>query len=54
MIYALKRMKKETIKIHMMMDQIATEIKIQSYCQHQNLVQLYDTFSEGDYLYLVL
>jgi calcium-dependent protein kinase len=34
--------------------QLIREIKIQSYLDHPNIVQLYAFFSDEDYLYLVL
>ena len=53
-LFALKKVKKEVIKTHLMIEQIVTEIKIQSYCNHKNIVKLYDCFHDSNYLYLVL
>lgn len=37
-----------------MIDQLIVEIKIQSFCNHKNIVRLYDCFDDCDNLYLVL
>lgn len=53
-IFAIKKIKKEVIKHNMMVEQLINEIKIQGFCQHENVVHLYSCFDEKDYLYLVL
>lgn len=37
-----------------MIDQLIVEIKIQSFCNHENIVKLYDCFDDEDHLYLLL
>jgi len=37
-----------------MVEQLVTEIKIQSFCNHENIVKLFDCFEDEDHLYLLL
>ena len=37
-----------------MIDQVLKEIKIQSYCQHENILKLYGVFDDIDFIYLIL
>lgn len=37
-----------------MIDQFLQEIKIQSYCNHENILKLYGFFDDSDYIYLIL
>jgi serine/threonine protein kinase len=53
-LYALKKIPKETIKQHMMEDQLILEIKLQAYLNHQNILKLYTFFADEKHIYLVL
>ncbi len=53
-LFALKKISKTVIKSHMMIDQLAVEIKIQSFCSHKNIIRLYDCFDDQESLYLIL
>lgn len=37
-----------------MMKQMINEIKIQAFCNHPNLIQLYDFFDDRDRIYLFM
>lgn len=37
-----------------MIDQFLMEVKIQSYCEHQNILKIYGCFDDEEYIYLVL
>jgi serine/threonine protein kinase len=53
-IFAIKKIPKKVIKSNMMIDQLLKEIKIQSYCQHENILTLYGVFDDIDFVYLIL
>ena len=53
MVFALKTIKKNTVKEENLMTQLLREIKILSYVNHPNIVSLYKVFSNGDNIYLV-
>lgn len=53
-LYALKKIPKDTIKQHMMEDQLVLEIKLQAYLSHPNILKLYTYFSDEKNIYLVL
>ena len=52
--YALKKIKKQVIKSSLMIDQVLQEIKIQSFCHHENVLKLYGFFDDEDHIYLIL
>lgn len=37
-----------------MIDQFLLEVKIQSFCEHQNILTLYGYFDDKEHIYLVL
>lgn len=37
-----------------MIDQFLLEVKIQSFCEHQNILRLYGCFDDREHIYLVL
>ena len=45
-LYAVKKIKKQMIRSHLMVEQLMKEIKIQSFCSDQNIVRLYDCFDD--------
>ena len=53
-IYALKKVPKEMIKSHFMVDQFILELKLQTYLNHQNILSLYTHFTDDKHIYLVL
>jgi len=53
-LFALKRVKKETIKSYMMENQFMMEIKMQLFFNHNNILKLYAVFDDLQYIYLVL
>ena len=42
------------IKSHMMVDQLALEIRLQSCLQHRNILGMYGFFDDPTYFYIVL
>ncbi len=38
----------------MMIDQFLLEVKIQSFCEHENILKIYGLFDDKDFIYLVL
>lgn len=53
-LFALKKIPKDTIKQHMMEDQLVLEIKLQAYLNHPNILKLYSFFADDKNIYLVL
>lgn len=53
-IYAIKKIPKEIIKSHFMIDQFALELKIQTFLSHENILKIYTQFDDRNYFYLVL
>lgn len=53
-LYALKKISKKVIKTNMMIDQLLQEIKIQAYCNHENILKLYGFFDDSENIYLIL
>jgi serine/threonine protein kinase len=53
-LYALKKIPKEMIKSHFMIDQLALEIKLQSYLNHKNVLGIYGFFDNSTHLFIVL
>ena len=53
-LYALKKIPKAMIKSHMMLDQTALEIRIQSCLSHRNILGMYGFFDDKTHLYIVL
>jgi len=53
-LYALKKIPKEMIKSHFMVDQLALEIKLQSYLNHKNVLGIYGFFDNATHLFIVL
>ena len=52
MVVAIKKIAKEKVKY--MLEQLITEIKIQMYLSHPNIVSLYGFFCDHDHLYTVM
>jgi serine/threonine protein kinase len=42
------------ISKNLMVEQLLQEIKIQLYCNHENILKLYGVFDDADHIYLVL
>lgn len=53
-IYALKKIPKEMIKSHFMVDQLALEIKLQTYLNHKNILGIYNFFDNATHLFILL
>ncbi len=53
-MFALKKIPKALIKSHMMIDQLALEIKLQSCLNHRNVLGMYGFFDDKTHLYIVL
>lgn len=54
MIYAIKKVPKDMIKSHLMVDQFILELKLQTFLNHQNILTLYTHFDDKSSIYLVL
>ena len=46
-LFALKKINKEVIKSNLMIDQLLQEIKIQIFCNHDNVLKLYGFFDDS-------
>ena len=53
-VYALKKIPKNLIKSHLMTDQLALEIRLQSCLHHHNILGMYGFFEDSLHLYIVL
>ena len=53
-IYALKKIPKDMIKSHFMIDQLGLEIKLQSYLDHKNVLGIYTFFDNSTHLFILL
>jgi preprotein translocase subunit SecD len=53
-LYALKKISKKVIKSNLMVDQFLQEIKIQSFCNHENILKVYGFFDDSEHVYLTL
>ena len=53
-IFAIKKVPKDMIKSHLMVDQFILELKLQTFLNHQNVLSLYAHFDDVKYIYLVL
>lgn len=53
-LYALKKISKKVIKSNLMVDQFLQEIKIQSFCNHENILKVYGFFDDSEHVYLIL
>lgn len=53
-LYAVKKVPKQMIKSHMMVDQFILELKLQTFLNHENILTLFTSFDDKDSLYLVL
>ena len=53
-LYAIKKISKKVIKANLMVDQLLQEIKIQSFCNHLNILKLYGFFDDEEHIYLIL
>jgi len=53
-MFALKKISKKEIKAQNMITQLNNEIKISRQLEHKNIIKLYDTFDDGEDIYLVL
>jgi serine/threonine protein kinase len=46
MLYAMKVMEKEGLRELQVVDRLASELKIQHFCNHTNIVKLYGEFHD--------
>jgi serine/threonine protein kinase len=53
-LVALKRIPKAIIRSHLMVEQLALEIKLQSWLNHKNVLGMYGFFDDATHLYIVL
>jgi len=53
-LFALKKIPKDMIKSHMMIDQLALEIRLQSCLNHKNILGIYGFFDDSTHLFIVL
>jgi serine/threonine protein kinase len=53
-IFALKKIPKDMIRSHFMIDQLVLEIKIQTYLHHKNILGVHGIFDDRTHLYLIL
>lgn len=53
-LFALKKIPKAMIKSHMMIDQLALEIRLQSCLNHKNILGIYGFFDDSTHLFIVL
>ena len=51
-LLAIKKVRKESVRL--ILGQFIQEVKLQLYCQHPQLLQLYTILSDIDHIYLVL
>lgn len=54
MLFALKKIPKEMIKSHLMIDQFILELKLQTFLSHSNILTIYTHFEDSKHIYLVL
>jgi serine/threonine protein kinase len=53
-LFALKKIPKEMIRSHFMIDQLTLEIKLQSSLNHKNILSIFGVFDDINHLYIVL
>lgn len=53
-LVALKKIPKDMIKSHYMIDQLALEIRLQSCLNHKNVLGIYGFFESTTHLFIVL
>lgn len=53
-LFAIKKVPKDMIKSHLMIDQFILELKLQTYLYHENILSLYTHFDDKNAIYLVL
>jgi aurora kinase len=53
-IFALKKIPKDMIRSHFMIDQLTLEIKIQSFLNHKNILGVHGIFDDRTHLYIIL
>ncbi len=53
-LVVLKKISKKSIKSSLMIDQFLLEVKLQSFCDHENIVKLYGFFEDRESVYLIL
>ena len=53
-LFALKKIPKEMIKSHMMIDQLALEIRLQTCLNHKNVLGIYGFFDDATHFFIVL
>lgn len=53
-LYALKKIPKEMIRSHLMIDQFILELKLQTFLNHENILTLFHHFDDHTSIYLVL
>ena len=54
LLYAIKKVPKDMIKSHLMVDQFILELKLQTFLNHQNILSLYAHFDDETHIYLIL
>lgn len=50
----MKKIPKENVKKLNMVNQLIKELKIQTYLHHKNIVALYHSFDDANYIYLLM
>ena len=53
-LFALKKIPKDMIKSHLMIDQFVLELKLQTFLKHENILGLFHFFDDQTSIYLVL
>ena len=53
-LYALKKVPKDMIKSHLMIDQFCLEVKLQMFLNHENILTLFNFFDDRTHIYLFL
>jgi serine/threonine protein kinase len=53
-LVALKKIPKEMIKSHLMIEQLSLEIRLQSCLNHKNILGMYGFFDDKTHLFIVL
>jgi serine/threonine protein kinase len=53
-LFAIKKVPKQMITSHLMIDQFILELKLQAYLNHENILTLYTQFDDKSHIYIVL
>jgi len=53
-LFALKKIPKDMIRSHFMIDQLTLEIKIQSFLNHKNILSVHGVFDDRTHLFIIL